>query len=69
METYVIKVLKKKSVFVKLLLKELGVKFIEKASKSAADPNILTTKTISNARNGIGLGEPIGDITAFIKSL
>ena len=32
-------------------------------------PNSLTAKTIKDAHNGKGIGEPITDIKAFMKSL
>jgi len=69
METLVIKIPERKSALVKQLLKELGVIFEEKDSKSTNSPNALTKKTIEDAHRGIGLGEPIIDIKDFIKSL
>jgi len=72
METLIINVPDKKSALVKELLKELGVTI--KASETtqsakAKTPNALTAKTIKNAEQGIGLGEPITNISDFIKSL
>ncbi|HZY36534.1 MAG TPA: hypothetical protein VFE53_07795 [Mucilaginibacter sp.] len=68
METLVIKVPEKKSALVKQLLKELGVTFEEKASKSTNTPNALTKKTIEDVHKGIGLEEPIVDVKDFIKA-
>jgi len=69
METLVIKVPEKKSALVKQLLKELGVTFEQTAPKTADIPNAITQKTIEDARKGVGLGKPIADIKAFMKSL
>jgi hypothetical protein len=73
METLVINVPDKKSVLVKQLLKELGVTINSttdiKAVKKSKTPNALTVETIDNARNGVGLGEPIKNIADFIKDL
>jgi len=66
METLIINIPDKKSALVKQLLKELGVTI--KSAKSAV-PNALTIKTIEDAHKGIGLGEPIKNISDFIKSL
>jgi len=72
METLIIHIPDKKSALVKELLKELGVTI--KASPTtptvkAKTPNALTAKKIKNAEQGIGLGEPITNISDFIKSL
>ena len=69
METLVVKVPENQSAIIKAFLNELGVTFREKTSKPAGTPNTLTHKTITDAHKGIGLGEPIGDIDYFIKSL
>lgn len=70
METLVINIPKKKIALVKQLLKELGV-VIESSSskKSIKVPNALTAKTIEDAHNGIGIGEPILDVKTFVDSL
>jgi len=69
METLLIKVPEKKSALVKQLLKELGVTFEKTATEPTNIPNALTKKTIEDAHKGVGLAEPISDISTFIKSL
>jgi len=70
METLIINIPEKKSELVKELLKELGVTFRkESAGKSAYVPNSVTQRTIDDAHKGIGIGEPIKDITSYINSL
>jgi len=70
METLIINIPEKKSELVKQLLKELGVKFKGKNStNSNVVPNSVTQKTIDDAHNGIGVGEPIKDIKSYIESL
>lgn len=68
METLVINIPDKKSALVKKLLKELGVTIKSQAKKSNV-PNALTAKTIEDAHNGIGIGDPILNIDDFVKSL
>ncbi|MCX2475130.1 hypothetical protein OQZ33_12400 [Pedobacter sp. MC2016-05] len=68
METLIIDILENKSSLVKSLLKELGVTSGDSDQK-ARIPNKLTRKTIEDAHNGIGVGEPIQDIKLFLGSL
>jgi len=70
METLIINIPEKKSELVKQLLKELGVTFKrENSDNSNPVPNSITLKTINDAHNGIGIGEPITDIKTYIDSL
>ena len=70
METLVIKVPQKKSELVKALLKELGVKIeASRVREQARIPNELTRQAIKDARNRVGLSDPILDVKAFMKSL
>lgn len=71
METVVINIPDKKSAFVKQLLKELGVTITSttKTKPGKNVPNALTKQTIDDARNGVGLNEPIKNISDFIASL
>jgi len=69
METLIIDIPENKSSLVKSLLKELGVTIHKKNTKQVRIPNELTRKTIEDARNGIGVGEPIKDIKSFLGSL
>jgi len=70
METLIINIPEKKSELVKQLLKELGVTFRkERTDKSSHVPNSVTQRTIDDAQKGIGIGEPIKDVTSYINSL
>ena len=71
METLVINIPDKKRALVKRLLKELGVTIDTTATIKTPDntPNALTSKTIKNAHQGIGLEKPIKNITEFVNSL
>jgi translation initiation factor 2 beta subunit (eIF-2beta)/eIF-5 len=69
METLIIDIPENKSSLVKSLLKELGVTIHKKSDKKVGIPNEITRKTIEEARNGIGVGEPIKDIKSFLGSL
>ncbi|RZK92858.1 MAG: hypothetical protein EOO98_01545 [Pedobacter sp.] len=72
METLIIEIPENKSTLVKSLLKELGVVIHKQMPKKSANdrkPNATTVKVIEDARNGIGIGEPIVDIKSFIDSL
>jgi hypothetical protein len=73
METLLIKVPDKKSALVKQLLKELGVTIDDATSEVKSNkinvPNALTAKTIEEAHKGIGLSEPIKNVSDFVKSL
>lgn len=68
METLIIEIPENKSTLVKSLLKELGV-VIHKKNSRAKKPNATTIKAIEDARNGIGISEPITDIDKYIDSL
>lgn len=70
METLIINIPEKKSELVKQLLKELGVTFKrENPDNSNPVPNSITLKTINDAHDGIGIGEPITDIKTYIDLL
>lgn len=69
METLIIEIPEDKRALIKNLLKELGVVMYKNTPKKAKVPNALTRKTIEDARKGIGVGEPITDINAFLNSL
>ena len=70
METIVINIPDEKSALVKQLLKELGVTFgTETNLPDEQTPNALTEKTIAEAHQGIGLNDPIVNISDFVKSL
>ena len=68
METLIIDIPENKSALVKNLLKELGV-VIHKKTSRAKKPNATTIKAIEDAKNGIGISEPITDIDKYIDSL
>ena len=68
METLIIDIPENKSALVKNLLKELGVVIHKKTSRTKK-PNATTIKAIEDAKNGIGISEPITDIDKYIDSL
>lgn len=49
--------------------KAMKISFETKITSSDHTPNALTAKTIEDAHQGKGIGEPITDIKAFMKSL
>ncbi|QPH41210.1 hypothetical protein [Pedobacter endophyticus] len=69
METLIIDIPENKRSLVKSLLKELGVTIHKKTAKKGNIPNKVTRKTIEDACNGIGIGEPIKNVKSFLESL
>lgn len=70
METLIIKIPEQKSSLVKQLLEELGATF--KSGDDTESANILndiTSKTIDDARNGIGIGTNIQNVKPYLASL
>jgi len=67
METLTIEIPDKETKIVKQILKKFNVKIIK--TEGTKIPNALTIKTIEDARNGIGIEGPIGDIRSFINAI
>lgn len=67
METLTIEVPDKEAKIFKEILKKFKVKIIK--TEVTRTPNALTIKTIKDAHNGKGIGEPIKNVRSFIDSL
>ena len=67
METLTIEIPDKEVKIFKEILKKFNVKIVK--TEGANIPNALTAKTIKDARNGKGVGEPIKNVRSFIDSL
>nr|MBC7611743.1 hypothetical protein [Pseudopedobacter sp.] len=66
MTTLTIQIPDAETELVKKVLEKFNVKIVSTDQKT---PNKLTVKTIEDAKNGIGIDEPIKNIRSFLTSL
>ncbi len=69
MATLTIQIADKDRSLFEQLAKRLNAKIIASDEKGVKKPNAVTAKTIKDAHKGVGLGEPIRDIRAFMGAV